>query len=499
MKKKYLKLISLFLAITMILSICVNAQGEENEVNVSYDRASCDIIVSGNAPLAVNLDEPVRLLILKPGTSVADFKAGKLTFANVGVHVDETDLSEDKTFVFSKVTFPESMPVGDYIVLVAIENSLYETKFSYATEKQTIGELTKAENKDEFLEVVEKYNDVYGLEFGDETDYGKLSQKGKDNVIDLMIKSDFKSKSDIKESFEMFTMLSRISEGPWGVVKDIIENKDELLGIDLDDYNKLGDGKTEVCKGLIGNNAESQEDFARIFNKAVADEIENAESNKKPSGSNGGRGSSSSVSMQVNFSEKEPVATTSPKDDQNDNHDEVFDDINNYSWAKDSIIKLYENGIVNGKAEGVFAPGDGVKRAEAAKMLVLMFAEVDEKASSSFIDVPQNSWMYPYVSAASEFGIVKGLDADTFAPNANVSREDFAVMIYRGAITKGITFDSEVNEKFADDENISSYAKDAVYALKNSGIINGVGDNNFAPKGNLTRAEAAKIMAEFLK
>lgn len=499
MKNNNLKIVSIVLALLMVLSISAYAQEVENEVNISYDRLSGIITVGGNAPLAVNLDEAVRLVILKPETNVADFTAGKLTFTNVGVHVDETAISEDKTFVFSKVTFPDTMPAGDYIVLVAIENDLYEMKFSYATEKQTIDEISNVENKEEFLELIEKYNDVYGLETGDDSDYGKLSSKGKEKVVDLMINSDFKSKDDVKDSFEMFTLLSRINEGPWGVVKDIIENNNEFLGIDLDDYEKLGDGKTAVCKALIGNNAESKEEFAEIFNEAVSDEAENAENTKKPSGSSGGRGSSSSVSMQVNFSEKEPVATETPKDDQKENPYEVFGDIDNYGWAKDSIIKLYENGIVNGKAEGVFAPSDSVKRAEAAKMLVLMFAEVDDKATSSFKDVSQNSWMYPYVSAASEFGIVKGLDEDAFAPDANVSREDFAVMIYRAAIKSGFSFDIEPKEKFADDENISDYAKDAVYALKNSEIINGVGDNSFAPKQSLTRAEAAKIMAEFLK
>ena len=72
-------------------------------------------------------------------------------------------------------------------------------------------------------------------------------------------------------------------------------------------------------------------------------------------------------------------------------------------------------------------------------------------------------------------------------------------MIARALESKGIVMDAETAEDFADADAIESYAKDAVYGLKNLGIINGKDDNNFDPRGIATRAEAAKIMSGLIR
>ena len=58
----------------------------------------------------------------------------------------------------------------------------------------------------------------------------------------------------------------------------------------------------------------------------------------------------------------------------------------------------------------------------------------------------------------------------------------------------GFEFDSKAFERFEDDSDVADYAKEAVLKMKQSGIINGVGNNSFAPKENATRAAAAKII-----
>ena len=73
-----------------------------------------------------------------------------------------------------------------------------------------------------------------------------------------------------------------------------------------------------------------------------------------------------------------------------------------------------------------------------------------------------------------------------------------AVMLYNLLKSNNAEL-NDGGEAFDDDEQISDYAKEAVYALAGAGIINGVGDNRFAPHGNATRAESAKVIFGAMK
>jgi len=74
-----------------------------------------------------------------------------------------------------------------------------------------------------------------------------------------------------------------------------------------------------------------------------------------------------------------------------------------------------------------------------------------------------------------------------------------AVIIKRAMELKGIDFSNKAGGAFSDDDVISDYAKTAVYGLKEFNIINGTGNNQFTPKGNATRAQAAKMIYEMIK
>ena len=93
-----------------------------------------------------------------------------------------------------------------------------------------------------------------------------------------------------------------------------------------------------------------------------------------------------------------------------------------------------------------------------------------------------------------EKGIVKGIAGDRFGTGLNITREDMAVMAYKAS---GLSKGGDCSG-FADYSQISDYAKDAVAAMKEHGIITGRGNNEFAPKAYATRAEAAKIICMLL-
>ncbi len=173
-----------------------------------------------------------------------------------------------------------------------------------------------------------------------------------------------------------------------------------------------------------------------------------------------------------------------------------FDDIESAEWAKDAIMTLAEKGIINGKANRVFAPNDYVTRAEFLKMLISALEITGSNAECGFLDV-SNHWGKSYIANAFENGIAKGVTESLFEPDGVITREMGAVFSDRALNNKGISLEKD-SMIFADDTAISEYAKESVYNLKLAGIIGGVGDNIFNPNGIMTRAQAAKMIYEVM-
>lgn len=106
--------------------------------------------------------------------------------------------------------------------------------------------------------------------------------------------------------------------------------------------------------------------------------------------------------------------------------------------------------------------------------------------------MPANAWFAPYVKEAFEKGIVQGIGEGLFGPYTHITREDFAVMTGR---MLGIKVDENATVPFKDASSVSGYAKGYVAYFAEEGIIGGYEDSTFKPKNNITREEAAKILA----
>jgi len=210
-------------------------------------------------------------------------------------------------------------------------------------------------------------------------------------------------------------------------------------------------------------------------------------------GSGGGGGGSSgttSLGGGAIIAAPDNVTTVVPEDMP---ESKTFNDVNTADWYYNYVKDLKDKGIVNGDDKGNFNPSSNVKREEFVKMLVISAGIVGNENTISFSDVPTDAWYYEFVKAASSAGVVNGVDATNFGIGTNITRQDMAVMIYRVMNANNETF-SVSSDKFTDDANISDYAKEAVYAMKEAGIL--VGSNGkFNPKNALTRAEAAKVIS----
>ena len=502
MKKMIYKILSLCLA-CFILAVPMAVAADDavakiSNVDVDYNRETGRLSIGAKAPSGINIEEPARVIILKPAAEdetiddvLKALESGTKTFVSIGIHADETAIKDDYSFEFDSVTLPE-LPVGDYIMHMAAGDAAYTDIIAVATIEQALALMDNASDAAAVADYIAKYNDVYGLDTDKDSDYASLGANAKDYVLTNMCSVEYEDAEDMQERFDIYTQLGRVYEGPWGTAQKVIEAQSELLGISLTDYNKLSSTyKAEAAKALPGVKYADTTALKTAFDTAVAAALEAQEdaeekSENKTSGSKG----SGSVSMRVEL----PGESTQPLQPVV-NPTEPFTDLVGSEWAKESIYELYEKGIVNGKAVGVFAPTDSITRAEAVKLIVMAFGGLDAEAEADFVDVSKDSWMYPYIATGAKRGIVLGFGDGRVGALDTVTREDFATMVMRAAKSYGLSFDAGTDAEFADNADINDYALEAVYGLKNAGVISGVGDNMYMPKGVTSRAQAAKIIA----
>ena len=259
-------------------------------------------------------------------------------------------------------------------------------------------------------------------------------------------------------------------------VTQIITDSNSFLKLDLTKYNKLTD-KSSVNKGLMkkaNSLSEFKSSFTSLTDAAYSSQNSHSSSPSAPSRP------SSPVAGSVTFdSGTQDVGQVK----------EYFNDLEAFSWAKESVNALASLGIVNGVGEGKFDPARYVTREEFVKMIVGAFSGTNKNAKVSFKDVDENDWCYPFVATAFEKSYVNGVTDSTFGKGQNIKRQDAAVILARILGTK-----ATVASGFADSADISEYALDAVNLMKQQGIITGNEQNKFLPQNSLTRAECAKMI-----
>ncbi|OZI13538.1 hypothetical protein CEW92_01550 [Bacillaceae bacterium SAS-127] len=178
----------------------------------------------------------------------------------------------------------------------------------------------------------------------------------------------------------------------------------------------------------------------------------------------------------------------------------AFTDTSNH-WAKKEIHSLASKMITSGKTEALFAPEQKLTRAEFAVLLVRAMQVPLKEYEGIFKDVPKNKdWAATPIEAANRVGIVLGKEDGTFDPDANITREQTAVMIIRAIeYQQSELLDSlTLSPSFKDDKRIGEYAKLPVKQAVELGIINGYKNGKFEPKKDTTRAETAVMLYRML-
>ena len=167
-------------------------------------------------------------------------------------------------------------------------------------------------------------------------------------------------------------------------------------------------------------------------------------------------------------------------------------------WFYDAVAYVYENGIMAGTDETTFAPYMELDRAMAAQLFYNLEGKPVVTGDSTFTDVTSGHWAVDAITWAAQNDIVAGIGGNLYDPDSNVTREQFAQMLYNYAKYKGydLTATGDLSQ-FPDAGSISSWAETALSWANGNGLINGHENGTIDPKGSTIRAQAASIMANF--
>ncbi len=174
----------------------------------------------------------------------------------------------------------------------------------------------------------------------------------------------------------------------------------------------------------------------------------------------------------------------------------VFQDVTeSHDWAKEAITYLSSEEIINGIDEGIFAPDEQVTKEQFAKMLSLALSiEPSKNAVESYVDVPADSWSFPYIEATKEyFPKEPFLPVNQFVPAKAFTRQEVAATIINGMglSAKNNLFNTTILETmFTDGDSVQSDIRTQVGIAVERGVLRG-SDNQIRPNDPVTRAEAA--------
>lgn len=383
---------------------------------------------------------------------------------------------------------------AQYTGFSQLTDSVLEPSLVLSFQKLTDSQLLKG--------YISRYPEFFGRDALIYQTYSAMSNQ--DKVINRIKGIERQNMSDLVYDFEENVLLEELlSADSWSGLRNLLltyhtnyaKSYPFLSKLTMSEFKSLSDNSQYKVLEYILKNKDKIKDtdgFTTEFNRKVAEE----KIIPPPKTSDGGKGSSAPSTGVGNVG-----MTNKPEEvKKEDIPAAVFTDLKEAAWAEESILELKKIGVLSGRTETTFEPSAGITREEFIKMIVAAFELTADGFTCSFTDADSGQWYYPYVAAAEKHQITYGDDEGNFGIGRGITREDMAVMLYRVLNSRDIavTKTREMAE-FTDKNNISAYAEEAVSALQQGGVINGMEDGSFAPKKGSTRAEAAKMIYGIMK
>ena len=170
-------------------------------------------------------------------------------------------------------------------------------------------------------------------------------------------------------------------------------------------------------------------------------------------------------------------------------------------WYAENVNFIAARGIMNGVGSDQFDPSGTLTRAMFVTVLYRLSGDTGSY-TNGFGDVPAGTYYENAAAWANQTGIVGGVENGLFAPNAVITREQLAVMLYRCAQHMG--YDVSIGEdtnilSYNDALGISEYAYPALQWACGAVIMDGDDTGNLNPQSSATRAAAASMLQRFIE
>ena len=363
----------------------------------------------------------------------------------------------------------------------------------------TIRAAADAVTEQEWTDMLEASADTLGLrELSIYEQYKQLNEAQRVSVKEKTYALNAEDPDEFIKAFSGAVLNTRlVNAGQYTNVQSILKQNAALFdgtGVDADNISVSA---AKYINNNISSNDTTIEEIAALIERA--NEKASAGGGNSSGGGGGGGGGFVSGSNGVSGSNmglslNTPQSGASSQGNQEQSGTAAdFSDLSGYEWAETAVYNLAGKRIINGYGDGTFRPGESVTREEFVKMIVSAFDIPMSGEGSTFEDVSADRWSCSYISAAAAAGIVTGISDTEFAPESNITRQDAAVIIFRVLQYKGKTL-SAGELTFADSESVADYAREAVSALSENGVINGMSDGNFSPNEITSRAQAAVMI-----
>jgi len=208
-----------------------------------------------------------------------------------------------------------------------------------------------------------------------------------------------------------------------------------------------------------------------------------------PSGSNPGGGASNPPPAETIPDGPPPMGSQLP-----------YGDVVATDWFYDAVKFVTESGLMGGVSDNSFAPGTTMSRAMLVTVLYRLEGKPDVSGKLTFLDVKTGQWYSDAIQWANENGIVYGYSNEIFGLNDSVTREQAVSILYRYTKTRGLDVSAPADlSGYADSDDISSWALDAMEWAAAAGIVQGRTATTIAPQGTSTRAEVATVFMRYIE
>lgn len=432
---------------------------------------------------------------------------GAITNANLdkAVYIDSADVTSEGAYKFS-FKFDEAS--DNYKVNVKTGDELITKDFAYQSRDDIKDFLVGIADKTitDVVGEMAKCEDVLGVksaDFKNDKDVNILKKRIAAKATEIKTGAqayDFAPGVEVikNAAYEVKQLDTIAGTLVWSVVDEEIRDANSVLGVDMTKYNSLTDAQRQSICSQVALSWTDADAFNARVSTLMTEALASADESGGSTGGSTGDSTGGSRPVYVpgaNDNTREPsIIPTTP--DELETTQGTFVDIAGVKWAEEAILKLANMKVIAGVGDNKFEPSREVKREELVKMIVTAFGLTAGEKADSFADVSDDAWYKSFIEIGQSNGIINGIGDGRFGVGNGVTREDLAVILYRAAVKSGMKF--EEKGTFADEAQISDYAKEAVAFMSGKGIING-DEGKFMPKQTATRAQTAKMIWEILK